>query len=62
MRLTATMETGNAWFEDMNTQELAQWLIQAIAKQAGNVGGIGECEGNLRDGNGNKVGTWSVEA
>jgi hypothetical protein len=56
MNLTLKMDMDNAAFEDTPASEAARILRDVAALME-----FGEESGNLRDVNGNKVGTWRVK-
>jgi hypothetical protein len=55
MKVVINIKTDNAAFEDDPEAEVKRILIQAVMDTA-----TGNREGNLRDSNGNKVGTFIV--
>lgn len=60
-RITITIETANAAFDDRPASEIAR-ILTDLAKDFKFCGGVAENIGNLRDVNGNTCGSVRVES
>lgn len=63
MRLTIGIDLDNAWFNDNDSGTLDRFEVGNILEQVGDeIRCSLDTSGTIRDGNGNRVGSWVITA